>query len=98
MDHFPVAVHPFDLKSSFNLKPPLICSSACCGEIRKQISFILSVTLSRAQQAVMEVFSWTDVLNVTGGVGPPTPSHTAKHMNTLQIKDAPSNCRPAAPC
>lgn len=51
------------------------------------------MTLSRAQQALTEVYPLTDVVNVTGGVGgtnPPPP--------TKQIKDAGANCRPAAPC
>lgn len=78
MDGFPMAVPLFDLRSGCNLKHPLICS-ACCGK-RKQISCILSVALSRAQQAVAEVSPLTDVLNVSGGVGPPTPlTHTHTH-------------------
>lgn len=42
----------------------------------------------------MEVYPLTDVVTVTGGVGPPSPD-TPQHTNTLQIKDAPSNCSPA---
>lgn len=84
-----MAVPGFDLRSGFNLKHSLICSSVLLCEERKKISFILSMNLSRAQQAAAEVYPPTDVVNVTGGVGPPTPTPIHTHTNKPQIKDPP---------
>lgn len=55
---------------------------ACAhSEKRNQVWFVHSLTVPGTQQAVMEVCPLTDVMSVTGGVGPHTRARVHTHAN-----------------